>query len=406
MKRPSLTLIFFVMVCSYSMAQQTFRYKRELTGVAKEGWYAVAFPGDIFQNLNRELSDFRFFNVDEGDSVEVSWALDVRDDEVTSETVELPLINRSSKAGALFLMFELKGSQKVNYLDLRFGPKDFFGLVTIEGSDNRDEWFEIVKDSRIVSLTGVESEYSLSTVNFPTTDYRYLRVKVASDVSLAFKSASFRFNKVNPGQYHSLAVTWKTESDRKIKQSFIHIRMKEYRPLSTVEVRADSTHDYYRPIRIEVVRDSSKTEKGWIKYYETVYEGFLTSFKPNEFKFDWKLAKEIRVVINDFDNAPVTISDLKVSGPEVRAISRLNPGKNIMVYGSEHLRAPSYDIAYFENKIPDSLAYATLGPEEVLTVSEESESALFENKFWLWSIIGVMIGGLGFFTMKMMKGSG
>lgn len=404
MRLRNLLLFFFVMVFGHSLAQKSFRYKRDITGIDREGWYELEFPGDIFWKLNTDLSDFRLYNVNGRDSVEVPWLLDIRHEEVTSETVELSLINQSLRSNALFVMFELKDSQKVNYLDLRFEPQDFFGLVTIEGSDNRLEWFEIARDERIVSLTNRDGDYSLSTINFPVTDYRFLRLRITSDASLVFKSASFQYHKLHPGQYHSIPATWKINADRKTKQSIVEIRMINYVPLSTIEIQVDSIYDFYRPLRVEVVRDSTATEKGWIKYYETVYEGFLTSFKPNDFKFGWKLAKDLRLVITDFDNPPITIQDVALSGPDVRVISPLKPGYNIMLYGAEYLTSPTYDLAYFENNIPDSVSSAQLGPEQPLMNTESTIKPLFENKIWLWGIMGVMIGGLGFFTMKMMNG--
>jgi hypothetical protein len=74
-----------------------------------------------------------------------------------------------------------------------------------------------------------------------------------------------------------------------------------------------------------------------------------------------------------------------------------------MFYGADAVRSPSYDLAWFENKIPNEPMVTEIGPPQLLIAAGPRASALFENKVWLWSLMGVMIVGLGFFTIKMMK---
>jgi hypothetical protein len=49
---------------------------------------------------------------------------------------------------------------------------------------------------------------------------------------------------------------------------------------------------------------------------------------------------------------------------------------------------------------------ATLESEVAIRKDREKMAPLFENRIWLWSIMALMIGVLGFFTLRMMKGKG
>lgn len=403
MKRFEITFLALVLSVTAGIAQQTFRFKRNIDNVQQQGWYTIALPDDIFKNLNRQLSDLRMFELVGSDTLETPYILDVKADVVSVVDVNLPVLNKSYRDGSLYLMFALNAAHPVNHVDLDFKEENFFGRVTLEGSDDRRQWFSIVQDQRIVSVNKGAGDYKLSRIDFPVTDYRFLRVSVASDVPLTFENAFFHHHVVEEGRFNRIFSTWESRADRKGKQTFVDIRLANYVPVSSIQVSADSALDYYRPMRIEFVADSFKTDKGWIRTYETLYDGYLTSFRTNEFSFPWKLARDLRIAITDHDNQPVTIHGISVAGPQVNILAKLKPGNNIMLYGSDELTIPAYDLAYFQKNIPDSLHTAKVGAAETLVLPDAGTEALFENKVWLWSIMVVMIGGLGFFTMRMMK---
>jgi len=66
---------------------------------------------------------------------------------------------------------------------------------------------------------------------------------------------------------------------------------------------------------------------------------------------------------------------------------------------------PQYDIARFTDKIPESPPVISLGKERVLSGEEEQPAVhpLFANKAWLWAVMVVIIGLLGWFSFRMMR---
>jgi hypothetical protein len=403
MKLRDFLILSMTLLCAQVQAQSQFSYKRSISGVTQDGWYDISLPPAIFRHLNNDITDFRLYQLNETDTVEIPYLRQIHVDEVIRETVLLPLFNKSYRNGVLYLMFELKNSRQVNHLDLAFAETNYFGFVSIEGSDDRKKWFEISKDQRIVSIGNNSTDYTLSAVDFPVTDYRFLRVSVRSDTPLTFRKASFAHHVTSRGAFHDIPLTWRMTTDKKSGTSFVDIDLQHYMPVNSLQVLTDSAGHYYRSFRIEYVRDSVQTEKGWLKYYGNLYEGHLTSYAPNDFTFDWTVAKELRLVIRDMDNAALAIQELSAKGPDVRVISRLQPGNNFIFYGASGLRPPSYDLAFFENKIPKQLARPQLGEEERIAEAQSLTSPLFENKIWLWGVMGVMILGLAFFTIQMMK---
>ena len=402
MKSRSFFSSVFILVSVVSVAQTTFRYKRVITHVDRNGWYEVNLPADIFQDLNHDLTDIRLYSVEDGDTLEIPYLLDVQEDVISHQAVALPMFNKSYRDGSLYLTFEQRQDRKVNHLDLKFSEDNYFGWVSLEGSDDRKEWFEIIREQRIVSVHKNNGDYVLSRVNFPVADYRFLRAKIQADVPLTFQNASFHYTNVEKGNFLELPVRWTTRVEKKTKESIIDALLEHSVPVSSVVIKTDTSSDYYRPLRIEYVADSFNTDKGWRKRYETLYEGHLTSFSPNVFKFPWKLARELRLTVTNNDNQPIPVDAVEVAGPRVRIVARLEPHNHLMLYGSDDMRPPKYDLAYFENKIPDSVMTARLQSAELMIPARESTSALFENKLWLWVTMIVMVAGLGVFTVKMM----
>ena len=387
----------------YTIAQSNFSYKRGVEGIEAEGWYSIPLPPEIFSQLNRDLSDLRLYSVVKDDTVEVPYHLKMHLDEGDPSIVRIPVVNKSRRNGVLYLMFELPLSVKVNYLDLRFAQLNFFGSVNIEGSNDKNQWYEINRNQRIVSIKNEIDSYTLQTINFPVTDYHFLRVSISADVPLSFTEATFHHDGVKKGMFENIPLRWTTRTEKKFKRSVVDINLENVVPVSSLDIKIDSTRDYYRAFSIDYVTDSVKTQKGWIKNYETIYDGYLTSFKSNRFTFSGQLMQYIRLTIDNLDNAPLAIERISAERPLMDMISFLKPGEHILLYGNKKVRKPVYDLAYFENKIPDTLSVAKLRSAVSLETSVSKRKPLFENKLWLWSIMGLMIGGLGFFTIKMMK---
>jgi hypothetical protein len=405
MNRNNLVLLFaFAITLSANAQQSAFRYKRKLDAIHQEAWYTLTLPPDVFGHADKAFRDLRLFSITGSDTTEVPYVLDVMQTETKRNEVSLPVINTSRKDGILYLGFELASGQKVNYIDLRFKEPNFFGTVKIEGSSDKKEWFEIVANQRIFSIQNSYEKFENPTVNFPVTDYKYLRVSVQSDTPLTFTTASFLNQEIKTGAFENIPSTWRVQNDKKEKKTVIDIRLEHFRPVSHLQVDFATNKDFYRSAEIAFLTDSVQTQKGWFKNYVPVYTGFVTSFNASKFDLGFQFAKDIRVTIFNYDNTPLEIKSVNASGASVQVKASFPSAPTFLFYGNESATAPEYDIAYFKEKIPTSAPAIGLGPEENLTTPEEKANALFENKFWLWGIMIAVIAVLGFFTLRMMGG--
>ena len=127
--------------------------------------------------------------------------------------------------------------------------------------------------------------------------------------------------------------------------------------------------------------------------------------KPNDFSFDSKLSKKFRLTIYNGDNQALNISSVTTKGYKHEVVARFTEdAQYVLAYGNKSARTPAYDINRFTNTIPKTPKAINLGTEQTIKKSDPKTVApLFENEYWLWAIMGVIILLLGFFTLKMIK---
>lgn len=397
-------ILVFIGLSTISYAQKDFNFRRKLNTIDSAGWYSITLSPPFFKTSKQSLSDLRIYQFTEKDTLEAPYVLTIHERQVTEGTLELPAINQSKKDGKQYLTFELKKDQYVNYLDLVFEEGNFDGTATLAGSNDQKEWFEI-DEQRIISIQNHEMNYTSASLYFTKTNYRYLRVQLEVDKSLTFVKATLKNQVIDPGILTEIPAKWKQSLDKPGKQSIATINLSELQPIVQLNVEVDETNDYYRSFRLERLMDSTQSPKGWEHFYEIITEGYLTSIEKNEFYFSSAIAKNLRLTIANADNAPIKIKEISIYSPKVELIARFKSSNNsFLYYGNNAISEPSYDLVVFKEKIPATAPTISLLVEEKLTKEKEPVSALIENKMWLWIVMIAIIGLLGFFTLKMMKG--
>lgn len=402
MKSPALTLACLFIILSTHAQVTDFKYRRALDKVSEEGWYSLDLPVDLYQKLNKDLSDIRIFAVAGKDTTEIPYLVKSKTDETKSEDFNLPLLNQSRLNGVLYFTIEVPTGKVLNTLNLSFVEKNFDAVVSIEGSEDRKEWFEIAQNKRVVSIYQDDIDYSKTTVTFPDSDYAYLRIQVKADKQVSLTGASFKHISIKKGEHNSLAdfgFTTKTEN----KQTEIRIRAPYRTAINTLTVNATHSNDYYRSYSLAYALDSIKTENGWIQNYSIFHRGYLTSIDSNTLRFNTVITHELKLTIYNQDNPALTINAIELAGPKTEIIAKLPAEKTLFLYyGNTQLNAPRYDIVHFKDRIPEALLKISLLAEETLA-SPQQEKALFTKKFWLWTILIVVIGVMGYFTLHMLK---
>lgn len=399
---PLLMLISMAGYCQ--KGGRTFR--RELSEVHDE-WHKLILPESIYAKAKSDFSDVRVVGVNsKGDSLEAPYILQVLNEKFIDKDVEFAILNKSRKKDIWYYTFEIPEVVSMNEILLSFNTSNFDWKVSLAGGQSLDDWFTILEDYRIISIKSSLTSYQFTKLSFPSSKYKYYRVGVTSLVDPEFLSANLRLRtNITGTELKYQVVSIKGSLEESTKQLSFFISLQQPSLVSKIAFKVNSKFDYCRPISIQTLEDSVKTQKGWHYNYQTIYKGNLSSLEESEFSFNEILSTRMKIVIDNFDNAPLDIDSFQVSGDSHQMIIRFDKEAHYyLTYGNRDLEKPIYDIINFEDKIPQELKLIRLGTEEVIAgLQEESVKPLFANKNWLWAIMVVIIFVLGYFSLGMIR---
>lgn len=401
-------LLLALLVCITSAQAQTntYQFKRQITGVSAN-WHKLKIPDDLYQKTNAGFEDLRIFGIRGKDTLEVPYLLKQNADQLISKEVDYKPVNESETAEGFYYTFQLNSAAIINQIALSFKETNFNWLVTLEGSDTNTEWFTVLKDYRILSIKNSQTDYQFTKLSFPNSKYQYYRLLIKSPKKPSLSEALIKKTDTIKGVYTDVKYqTYNLINDTKTKQTVIDVGLKNAVPIAFLKLNAQSDFDFYRPIRIEYATDSVKTEKGIQYNFETIYEGTISSLEKPEFNFSNVVTNRLKITIDNNDNKPLRLSGLELKGNIYELIARFDDFNAAyeLYYGKADAVAPNYEIEKFESKIPLNLTSVEVGKEHKNPAyAVKTEKPLFENKLWLWALMAVIIGLLGFFSFRMLK---
>lgn len=399
------SLLLLTSLFAYGQMEQ-YDYKRELQGITDQ-WHKVTLPDEIFANLSPNLSDLRIYGITtKNDTIEAPYLLRLSTEKIKTHKINFKKVNTSYDVNGYYFTFEIPTKEPINNINLDFNQQNFDWRLKLEGSHTQQEWFTVLDNYRILSIKNQETDFTFTNITFPDTKFRFFRIGINANEKPQLSAATVTLKEVSNGSYSTFPVRkFKTTNNQQTKQTVIDIDLTSPVPVSRLNITVKDIVDFYRPVIIQYLVDSTKTEKGYFYNYKTLTSGTLNSFENNKFKFSSTLMQRLKVIIHNEDNQALTIDKVIINGYMHELIARFTePASYYLTYGHKKVRGPQYDIDRFAEKIPQVVLPLKLGVEQVILHKEVSGTqALFMNKNWLWAIMIIIIVLLGWFSIKMIK---
>ena len=398
-----LWLLFGIYSSMYGQIE-TYQYKRNLLGIS-DTWHTIKLSDDIFKNVSSDLSDIRIYGISkEKDTIEAPYILKENQPKSFSKQVSFEIINKSTTDEGSFITLKIPSDQTINQIELFFQQDNFDKVLALEGSQNMEDWYTIVDDYRVLSLKNELTSYDFTKVKFPNSKYQYYRVFIKGNKVPEIRNARITLKETQEANYN-VYFTKSVQLKQEKQYSIIDVQLQTSVPVSFIKIEDNNDFDYYRPVRIEYLKDSVLKENGWRYRYQDLTSGILNSIEENEFRFSNTITSRIRVVIDNQDNEPLRIGAIQVKGYTYELIARFtSPATYYLTYGNANASKPSYDLKYLSGKVPEEFKPLRLGVKEIIEKQNPKVvEPLFKNKIWLWTVMGVIIALLGGFTLMMMK---
>ena len=398
-------LLLFAFTNSFGQ-QNNFNFKREIIGT-NDQWHKLELPNEILAKLSPNLNDIRITGVSEqNDTLEAPYIIHSTEDQIKNVNVDFKLLNQSRDKNGYYFTFKVPTSNSINQIQLNFEQENFDWKTSLEGSQDQQNWYTLVEDYRILSINNAHTNYQFSKLNFPNANYAFYRIGIKSGEKPKLESAALSLKEIVKGKSRNYKIKKiNTIENKNLQQTELDIDLGSPVVINDLKINIRESFDYYRPVHIQYVTDSTKTELGWKYNYQSLASGTLNSIEKNKFKFSNTIAQHIKIIIKNSDNEALTISNIEIGGSIYELLVRFSkPAKYFLYYGNNNTRKPNYDISRFSDNIPKSITTLALGDEETIRKSESPKSdPLFANENWLWAVMALIILILGGFTLKMIK---
>ena len=392
---------------AFGLAQMDrYNFKRELLNTV-DGWNKLSLPDELFSIIQSNCSDIRIYGITSlQDTIEAPYLLRLNAPKSLERVENFKIVNQSFNDRGYFYTLALDSKTTINQLTLDFEKTNFDWKVSVEGSHNQKEWFTLVEDARVLSLSNEDENYAYTKINFPSSGYRYLRVCIKTTENPQLSHAQISFLEESQGQYRNYPlVAFQTTEEEKTNETVIEAKLRIPVPVSQVKINVKDRFDYYRPITIEYAADSIKTAKGWRNIYQTLTYGTLSSVEDNNFDFNTTVLNNLKISISNRDNESLTIDDISLTGYQHELLVRITePATYFLTYGNIDASFPSYDINRFAPLETKTIPSLGLGKEQKIDqINQDATEPLFINKKWLWLLlilIGIVLGG---FSIQMLR---
>lgn len=405
-----LIAMLLLLAFTTSFAQtEGFRYRRALGPVAA-GWRQLTVPDAVFGKASPGLADLRILGVSAGgDTLEAPYVIRATTKVEAVKRVPFKTFNTTHNAQGYYYTFEVPDDETVNEIVLELDNRNFDWRVQLEGSGDQTEWFGILDDYRILDIDNAQTQFRFTNLRFPPVRYRYLRLRIKGSEAPQRLRAGLSKTDTTAGSFRTYQPqNVQHTEDRSAKQTVVTWSLPLPVPVSELHIPVLDSMDYYRPVRIEALTDSFKTPDGWRYQWTPFAAGTLHSLAPGDLSFEERVLQQLRLVIDNGDNRPLSLGPVVASGASYALLARFTePADYFLLYGRPHAAPPDYDIAHFPQRLPEEAPILPVGEEEAISTQDAlSVKPLFQNKLWLWGIIALIAVLLGWATLRMLRKEG
>ena len=400
--------LVFALITTHSFSQlKDYDYKAEINNV-KETWHVLKLPQESFALMKCNYAAIRIYGLSETDTVEIPYIIETLSDKQIYTKVPVTVVNRAKTEKGIYFTLQNEGASNINEIELNFKEENFDWTAKVEGSNDNSEWFTISEKERLVALKREDVDFKATTIKFPLVNYNFIRIHL-QDVPEANLTEALIFEKeVIKGEEELFEIrSQKITQEKNTKRTIVSVHLQDSVPVSRITIPVDSEMDYYRRVHLKTVKDSIIIEDRTRYNYESLGTYEISSYKENEIYVKNVCVDNLIFEIENMDNLPVPVGEIKISGNPIQLKARFPAEKlqYVLAIGNDMAHTPQYDIAGFKNNIPESPALLNVGNFKAIEKVEEKKNTpvLPFPKYVLWIILIAVIVILGFFTSKMLK---
>ncbi len=268
-----------------------------------------------------------------------------------------------------------------------------FRQARISGSNDNSNWYAMIDNIVLGNNVSTGREEYHQLISLPSNNYRYLKVSIFNRglPPLNITNAGIVLNRFIQGKYETLPAPVITQKDSADRKSYITLSFPEPYPLSKLRLNVSGASLYKR-------KTSLHDTEGKLLDQISLTPEMDSLLLPGRKK------KEIRIVIENNDDAPLTIHHVEAWQLQQYAIADLAAGRLYFIEtGNEKAIAPVYDLAFFSDKI--TLVDEVINPGVLQPSNMEKKGDAGEkmDTKWLWIFIIIALALLLLLSSRLLQ---
>ena len=292
---------------------------------------------------------------------EVPYAVRVRREVDDAQPVAGRMFNQAAVGIASEVSVDLGESPgEHNEVEIETAGTNFRRTATLEGSDNGADWKVLKTGEVIFSFTSINHTARSGRISYPTSRYRFLRVRVSADERVDKEPPAITGVRVWLAQREKgAAVTWhvavpsyQLQRHDGAPASSWTIDLGGKVPVDHLLLTTDD-QSFSRPFHVEAVDDPQNAR--------VIASGELTKSvndkdRVTTINFDnEEHARRLRLITDDYNNSPISITSIQASAPLRELYFELKqpqPQPLKLYFGNANADEPHYD---FEKELSAKL---------------------------------------------------
>lgn len=273
-----------------------------------------------------------------------------------------------------------------------------FVILSIQFATN-----DFLLSSRVDSVpkTGFyKIQISPEVISYSKPDYSDIRLINSKGEEVPYiLQEDHPLTSLTEGLYTDIPVTNFCQKDSSDKKSYINIRFDRPCEFSKLELKVSGPDFYKRRVTVGSIKKVNNKST-----FEYLGEFELSSAKPHVWDAGKVKVDDWVIIIHNLDDSPVKVEAITVSQLNKWLVAKLQKGQSYYVKtGNANLLTPEYDLKYFSDSIPDTIASLLINngtiakPDKIRVLNE------FNSKFVLWTVIIFLIILLGFLSIRMLN---
>ena len=385
---------------------QAFQYRAEIEPAPQSGFYRIVLPAEVVGHLNEQFSDLRLYDQQQ----EVPYLLK-REQPVRYQTLfrEYKLVSKEiTPQVATVLVLQNPARTRINNLSLLIKNAHVSKKARLSGSNDAQNWYVIEEGYRLEAIDNQEETAEVKILDFPLSDYEYYQLEINDSLSAPLNILRVGYYDVQAenGKYALIpGISFTKRDSSAMRQSYLHVMLADTSRIDKLTIRISAPAFYRRSAQISQLSEHKdrRGKPSWV--YNLVSSLELSSSGENTVFLSGFRAKDFDLIINNEDNRPLTIDRLEASQLHTYLIAQLDAGKKYhLAYSNAGVGSPSYDLRFFQDKIPANLAVLDVkSPVHTLSVDHHAGTTLFSNRNIIWLAIGGVLLVLSYMSFRMLK---